>query len=190
MPILLVLNFGEILAFESISHNNFGFSIFLSRLLKSWNDFIVIMPIDDVNFPSKSFEFSSDRLDIVSVHRLLGLTESVNINDSNQIVKFVVSSEIDCFPNASFSDLAISANAKYCVVDLIEILARISHTACNGKSLAQRSSCNINKWNLGNWMAFNNGVFKSEWHQLFLSNGSCPVKARVQKGSWMALGKD
>jgi hypothetical protein len=162
MPILLVLNFGEILAFKSISHNYFRLSIFLFQLLKGWNDLIVIMSIDDMSFPSKSLEFSSDCLDIIPMHCLLRLTESVNINDSDEIVKFVVSTKVNCLPNASFCDLTIPANAKYGVIDLIEILARISHTACDRKSLAQRSSCDINKWNLRNWMAFNYGVFKSQ----------------------------
>lgn len=148
------------------------------------------MSVDDMSFPSKSLEFSSYCLDITSVHGFLGLAKSININDCDEIVKFVVTTKIYCFPNATLSNLSISTNTKYCVVNLIEILARISHSACHRKSLAQRSSCDIHEWNLWNWMPLNYWVFESQWHQLFLSDGSCSVKGRIQNWSWMSFWKD
>jgi hypothetical protein len=96
------------------------------------------------------------------VHGFLGLTESVHINDSDEVVKLVVSAKIDCLPDASFCNLTVSANTKNGVVDLIKIFAGVSHTTCDGKTLTQGSSCNINKWDFWNGMSLNDGVFESE----------------------------
>ena len=148
------------------------------------------MSVDDKSFPSKSFEFSSDCLHIASMHRLLRLAKPVDINNSDEIVKFVVSAKISGLPNTSLCDFTISTNAEDCVINLVEILAWISHAACYGKTLTQWSSCNINKWNFRDGMSFNDGVFKSKRHQLFLSDGSSSVKSRIQNGSWMSLWKD
>jgi hypothetical protein len=57
----------------------------------------------------------------MTVHGLLGLTESVDINDGDKIVEFVVSAEINSLPNTAFSNLSVSADTEYSVVDLIEI---------------------------------------------------------------------
>ncbi len=57
----------------------------------------------------------------MTVHGLLGLTESVDINDGDKIVEFVVSAKINSLPNTALSDLSVSADTEYSVVDLIEI---------------------------------------------------------------------
>jgi hypothetical protein len=69
------------------------------------------------------------------VHGFLGLTEPVHINDSDKVVKLVVSAKINGLPDASFCNLTVSANTKNGVVDLIKILAGVSHTTCDGKTL-------------------------------------------------------
>lgn len=57
----------------------------------------------------------------MAVHGLLRLTESVDINDGDKIVEFVVSAEIDSLPNTALSDLSVSADTEYSVVNLIKI---------------------------------------------------------------------
>ncbi len=72
----------------------------------------------------------------MTVHGLLGLTESVDINDGDKIVEFVVSAEINSLPNTALSDLSVSADTEYSVVDLIEIFTWIRHAASYRKPLA------------------------------------------------------
>jgi hypothetical protein len=57
------------------------------------------------------------------MHGFLRLTESVDINDCDEVVKLVISGKIDCLPNASFCNLTVSTDTKYGVVDFVEVLA-------------------------------------------------------------------
>lgn len=80
------------------------------------------MSVDDSSLPPESFKFSGDGFNIISVHCLLGLTESVYIDNSDQVIEFIVSAKIYSFPNTSLGDLAISTNTEDCIVNFIEIL--------------------------------------------------------------------
>lgn len=161
MPVFLVFDFGEILAFESISDDGFWLVVLLSQLVQSVYDFIVVMAVDYDCFPPECFEFACNWLNIMTVHGLLGLTESVDINDGDKIVEFVVSAEINSLPNTALSYLSVSADTEYSVVDLIEIFTWIRHTTSDGKPLAQRSSGDIDERNVWNRVSFNDGVFQS-----------------------------
>jgi hypothetical protein len=57
------------------------------------------------------------------MHGFLRLAEPVDIDDGNEVVKLVISGKIDCLPNASFSNLTVSTDTKYGVVDFVEVLA-------------------------------------------------------------------
>ena len=161
MPVFFVFDFREIFAFESISDDGFWLVVLLSQLVQSVYDFIVIVTVNCDCFPSECLEFTCDWFNIMTVHGLLGLTESVDINDGDKIVEFVVSAEINSLPNTALSYLSVSADTEYSVVDLIEIFTWIRHTASYGKSLAQRSSGDIDKRNVWNRVSFNDGVFQS-----------------------------
>lgn len=121
MPVLLVFNFGEVFTLESVSNNDFGFSFALSEFFQCSNDFCVVVSINDNCFPSKSFKFTSNRLNIISMHGCLRLAKSIDVDDSNQIIELVISTEVYSLPNTAFSDLAVSANTEYCVVNLVKI---------------------------------------------------------------------
>lgn len=57
------------------------------------------------------------------MHGFLRLAEPVDIDDGDEVVKLVISGKIDCLPNASFSNLTVSTDTKYGVVDFVEVLA-------------------------------------------------------------------
>ncbi len=58
MPVFLIFDFREVLAFESIGDDGFWLAVLLSQLFQSVYDFTVIVAVDSDCFPSKCFKFA------------------------------------------------------------------------------------------------------------------------------------
>jgi len=70
------------------------------------------------------------------VHSLLRLSESIDVGEHDQIVKFVETRKRSSLPNTTLGELTITCDAEYSVVDFIKVLAGVRHASCNGKTLA------------------------------------------------------
>lgn len=81
------------------------------------------MPVNNNSVHSESFEPIFIDLEVMSVHGVAGLTDSIDINKDCKVVQLVVTGKCCSLPYTPFSYLAVTADAINPVVDLVEILA-------------------------------------------------------------------
>lgn len=149
------------------------------------------MTVDLNGLPSEGFE----SLDVGSESFVLegsetGLSESVNINEAGEVVKFIVVSEMSSFPNGAFNGFTVSDDTVVSVVDLINVLGGVSHTSSNGETLTKRSSSGIDEVELGSWVTFEGRIDLSQGQDLVSGDVAVSIPAGIEDWGSMSLGQD
>ena len=73
--------------------------------------------------PSDGFEPTGVVIEIPSVHRLTGLTQAIDVQDSCQIIQPTLRRVLERFPHAAFRELGIAGQHPHAVRQSIESLA-------------------------------------------------------------------
>jgi hypothetical protein len=192
VPVELVFDlFGKVLSLEGLGEDGerlLGFVVSGGGICL--DDFSDIVTINADSFPSERCESSGINFSFVLLHGGLGLTKGVDVNDSNEVVKVVVSSEVGSFPDRSFSALTITEQGVEFVLDLVHIFGGISHTSGNGKTLSEGSGGYVNELESGDGVTFKLTVDVTEGLEGFLGEETIVSPADVKDGSVVALGKD
>lgn len=129
VPVILVLDIGEIFSLESLG-NDAGWLVgLISGLLEGTDDGLNIVSINNVGLPSERGESLLIDLGVVSETGLLRLSESVDIDDADQVIEIVVRGEVGSLPDGSLSTFSISEDGPIGVINLIKVLRRVSHTS-------------------------------------------------------------
>jgi len=192
VPVELVFDlFGKVLSLEGLGEDS-------ERLLAlvvsgggiCLDDFSDIMTINADSFPSERLESSGINFSFVLLHGGLGLTKGVDVNDSNEVAKVVVSSEVGGFPDGSFSALTITEQGVEFVLDLVHIFGGISHTSGNGETLSEGSGGYVNEVESGDGVTFKLTVDVTESLEGFLGEETIMNPADVKDGGVVTLGKD
>lgn len=129
VPVILVLDIGEIFSLESLG-NDAGWLVgLISGLLEGTDDGLNIVSINNVGLPSERGESLLIDLGVVSETGLLRLSESVDIDDADQVIEIVVRGEVGSLPDGSLSTFSVSKDGPIGVINLIKVLRRVSHTS-------------------------------------------------------------
>lgn len=129
VPVILVLDIWEIFSLESLG-NDAGWLVgLISGLLEGTDDGLNIMSINNVGLPSERGESLLIDLGVVSETGLLRLSESVDIDDADQVIEIVVRGKVGSLPDGSLSTFSVSEDGPIGVINLIKVLRRVSHTS-------------------------------------------------------------
>lgn len=192
VPVELVFDlFSEVLSLESLGEDGerlLGFIVSGGGV--SLNDFFDVVTIDADSFPSERGESSGIDFSFVLLHGGLGLTEGIDVNNSNQVSEVVVTSEVGSFPDGTFSDFTITQQSKELVVDLVHILGSIGHTGSDGKTLSEGSGGYVNEVESGDGVTFELRVDVTEGLEGFLGEETVVGPADVEDGGVVTLGED
>jgi hypothetical protein len=192
VPVELVFDlFGKVLSLEGLGEDGerlLGFVVSGGGICL--DDFSDIVTINADSFPSERCESSGINFSFVLLHGGLGLTKGVDVDDGNEVVKVVVSSEVGSFPDRSFSALTITEQGVEFVLDLVHIFGGISHTSGNGKTLSEGSGGYVNELESGDGVTFKLTVDVTEGLEGFLGEETIVSPADVKDGSVVTLGKD
>jgi hypothetical protein len=192
VPVELVFDlFGKVLSLEGLGEDGerlLGFVVSGGGICL--DDFSDIVTINADSFPSERCESSGINFSFVLLHGGLGLTKGVDVDDGNEVVEVIVSSEVGSFPDRSFSALTITEQGVEFVLDLVHIFGGISHTSGNGKTLSEGSGGYVNELESGDGVAFKLTVDVTEGLEGFLGEETIVSPADVKDGSVVTLGKD
>jgi len=192
VPVELVFDlFSEVSSLESLGEDGerlLGFVV--SGSGEGLDDISDVVTIDADSFPSEGSESSGIDISFVLLHGGLGLTEGVDVDDSNQVREVIVTSEVGSFPDGAFSDFTITEQGEISVFDLVHILRGISHTGSNGETLSEGSRSDINELESGDGVTFELTVDVTEGLEGFLGEETIVGPGDVEDGGVVSLGED
>lgn len=168
VPVVLVLDIGEVLSFEGLGDDAGWLVGLLSSLLEGTDNGLDVVTIDDVGLPSERVESLLVNLNIVSKTGLLGLSESVDIDDADEIFEVVVGCEVSSLPDGSLGALTVSENGPVGIVQLIEVLGGVGHSSGAAQSLSETSGGDVDERQLWSWVSLEVGVDLSEVEEVLL----------------------
>lgn len=192
VPVELVFDlFSEVSSLESLGEDGerlLGFVV--SGSSEGLDDISDVVTIDADSFPTEGSESSGIDISFVLLHGGLGLTEGVDVDDSNQVREVIVTSEVGSFPDGTFSDFTITEQGEISVLDLVHILRGISHTGSNGETLSEGSRGDINELESGDGVTFELTVDVTEGLEGFLGEETIVGPGDVEDGGVVSLGED
>src|SRR5260370_38447547 len=98
-------------------------------------DLIIVVPIDDNGIPAKGGSTLGIGSRIPSQFGFTALTQTVDVEDSHQVVQLVVRGMVKCFPLRALGHLAISQQNPDVIGQVTKVLTFQRNTYPNGKAL-------------------------------------------------------
>jgi hypothetical protein len=110
MPAILILHSGCPLAFHRACQNHGGL-VRLLGLIKGVENLVEVVPIDGEDRPAEGGEAPGIGVQIVLEHRVLALSEPIDVHDGDEVVQPVIGGEGGGFPHGAFGGLAVAHQA-------------------------------------------------------------------------------
>ncbi len=108
MPAIFIFQEGDALAFYRFGNNQCGRAIRLHSLRESTVDFLVVVAVNNDCIPAKGFGTCFVDFGVPAVHGFAALPQAVDVENTHQVVEFVIRGMIKCLPDRAFSHLAVA----------------------------------------------------------------------------------
>ena len=139
----LVLHERNTFAFNSVHNDDGRFALDGLGTLDGGQDSFDVMTVAGQDVPAEGFPLGSQIHIAGNIFNGAVDLQMVVIDESHQVVQFIVSREHSRFPDLAFFDLAVAQQAVGCVIFIVQLGAE-SNTVGNRDALAQRARGNIN----------------------------------------------
>ncbi len=173
MPAFFIFEEGDALALHSLGNNTRWRTIALNSLCICLVDFFVVMSVNDDGVPTKATSTSCICIRIPAKISLTALSQTVHVDDCNEVIELVVGCLIETFPDGAFRHFAITTQDPDVIGQLVKIFSCQRNAYTNRQALPKRTCCDIDPWEKRCWVSLHAAAKFAQGQKFFVFDCAC-----------------